>query len=56
MRGYFNGTATYDEAMDNFYTLVLEKYPNQQIICSDTHKMLHGGTGIPFRRLVPERQ
>ena len=27
MRGYFNGTATYDEAMDNFYTLVLEKYP-----------------------------
>jgi len=27
MRGYFNGTATYEEAMDNFYTLVLEKYP-----------------------------
>lgn len=27
MRGYFNGTATYDEAMENFYTLVLEKYP-----------------------------
>lgn len=27
MRGYFNGTATYDEALDNFYTLVLEKYP-----------------------------
>lgn len=28
MRGYFNGTATYEEAMDNFYTLVLEKYPD----------------------------
>ena len=27
MRGYFNGTVTYEEAMDNFYTLVLEKYP-----------------------------
>lgn len=27
MRGYFNGTATYDEALDSFYTLVLEKYP-----------------------------
>lgn len=27
MRGYFNGTATYDEAIDIFYTLVLEKYP-----------------------------
>lgn len=27
MRGYFNGSSTYDEAMENFYTLVLEKYP-----------------------------
>ena len=27
MRGYFNGTVTYEEALENFYTLVLEKYP-----------------------------
>ena len=28
MRGYFNGAATQEEAMENFYTLVNEKYPN----------------------------
>jgi multiple sugar transport system substrate-binding protein len=26
-RDYFNGAATYDEALENFYTAVLEKYP-----------------------------
>ena len=27
MKNYFEGTATYEEALDLFYTSVIEKYP-----------------------------
>ncbi len=27
MKNYFEGTATYEEALDLFYTSVMEKYP-----------------------------
>jgi len=28
MKDYFNGTVTYDQALNNFYTSAIEKYPN----------------------------
>jgi folate-dependent tRNA-U54 methylase TrmFO/GidA len=28
MHDYFNGTVTKEEALENFYTAVIEKYPN----------------------------